>query len=155
MPVNPIIEAVWQRYCAIHPAETDRPMPEAWGFGNSAAMADELGALGVQGIKTATCSLLWEYEAENEPLPRAGDLSIILDGAGCPLCIIRTTDVEIKRFNQVDEQFAFDEGEGDRSLDYWRRAHQRFFARRCTALNREFSDTIPLVCERFKVVFSE
>jgi uncharacterized protein YhfF len=40
-------------------------------------MADDLGGLVVKGIKTATCSLYWEYEAGLEVLPQAEDLSII------------------------------------------------------------------------------
>ncbi len=154
-PTSSPIEAFWRRYCARHPDAADQPLPEAWGFGDSATMADELGALVVQGIKTATCSLLWEYEDGDEPVPRAGDLSIILDGAGHPMCIIRTTAADIVPFNAVTADFAFAEGEGDRSLAYWRRAHRRFFTRQCATLNREFSDTIPLVCERFEVIFAE
>lgn len=154
-PASSPVEAFWQRYCALHPAEANHPIPEAWGFGDSAAMADELGALVVQGIKTATCSLLWEYEDRDEPVPRAGDLSIILDGTGQPLCIIRTTVVDVIPFNAVTADFAFAEGEGDRSLAYWQQAHRRFFTRQCAALNREFSDTIPLVCERFEGIFAE
>lgn len=148
------ITSFWKKYCAAHPNATQTPMPEAWGFGDSAEMADELGALVVQGIKTATCGMLWDYEADDEPLPQAGELSIILDGVGHPLCVIRITEVKIRPFNQVDEKFAFDEGEGDRTLAFWRDAHHRFFARVCDALGREFSDDIPLVCERFEVIFT-
>jgi uncharacterized protein YhfF len=116
-------------------------------------MADDLGGLVVRGVKTATCSLYWEYEAGLEVLPEAGGLSIILDGRGDPLCLIETTSVEIKPFNTVDAQFAYDEGEGDRSLEYWRQAHRRFFGRTCADFGRELSEDMPVVCERFKVLF--
>lgn len=128
--------------------------PEAWGFGDSPEMADELGHLVVQGIKTATCSLLWEYEMEGQALPQEGDLSIILDGAGRPLCIIETLQVRIIPYDEVDAQFAYDEGEGDRSLVGWREAHWRYFNRVCQTLDCSVAPTMPLVCERFAVVYS-
>lgn len=116
-------------------------------------MADDLGGLVQRGIKTATCSLLWEYEADDEPLPRVGEMSIVTDGEGHPLCLIEITEVEVKPFDQVEAQFAYDEGEGDRSLASWRDAHRQFFARLCETLGREPSATMPLVCERFRVLF--
>lgn len=117
-------------------------------------MADELGALVAAGTKTATCSALWEYEAEGEPIPQVGQRSIILDGRGEPLCIIETVEVEIRPYNEVDPQFAYDEGEGDRSLTYWREAHWRFFSRTLPKIGREPTPTMPLVCERFLVIYS-
>ena len=61
--------------------------------------------------------------------------------------------MEVKPFNMVDAQFAYDEGEGDRSLEYWRQAHWRFFEGTCAEIGRELSDDMPVVCERFKVLF--
>lgn len=157
MSADPVkIKTFWQSYAesAGQTPEATGPPPVAWGFGDSPTMADELGRLVVLGIKTATCSLLWEYEAGDEPLPHAGDLSIILDGAGRPLCILQTTQVEIKPYDDVDAQFAFDEGEGDRSLAFWRDAHWRFFSRTCREIGRSVSPDMLLVCERFKVVYA-
>ena len=126
---------------------------EAWGFGDGPGMADELGALVASGRKTATCSALWELEAEGGPVARVGEKSVILDGDDEPLCVIETTKVEVRRFDEVDERFAFDEGEGDRSLEYWREAHRRFFGRTLPEIGREFSENMPLVCERFRVIY--
>jgi uncharacterized protein YhfF len=104
-------------------------------------------------LSTATCSALWELEAEGEPVPRPGEVSIVLDGTGEPLCIIETTEVEVRRFDEVDEAFARDEGEGDRSLAYWREAHRGFFSRTLPGIGRRFSEDMPLVCERFRVIY--
>jgi uncharacterized protein YhfF len=124
-------------------------------FGDSAEMADELGALVAAGTKTATASLCWEYERDGSaPMPAVGDLSIVLDGAGQPLCIVETIEIRVLPFNEVDPQFAYDEGEGDRSLAYWREAHRDFFGRACKRLGRAFSEAAPVVCERFQVVYS-
>ena len=99
----------------------------AWGFGYRPEMATELGLLVRDGPKRATASLRRTTTA-GEPMPAAGDCSVILDGDGAPLCVIRTTAVEVRRFGDVDEEFAWTEGEGDRSLAYWRDAHIEFFA---------------------------
>jgi uncharacterized protein YhfF len=151
------IETYWQAYVDSLPVETAPPPAsyEVWSFGIGAEQANELGQLARSGIKTATCGLLWEYEAEGEALPQPGDHSIITDGGGNPLCIIETTNVQIKPFNEVDEQFAYEEGEGDRSLAYWRGVHWQVFAEICPAIGRQPSETMPLVCERFRVVFSK
>lgn len=150
------IEPYWQAYHAtLSPAEQRRwtQAPEAWGFGDSPAMADELGALVLAGIKTATCSLLWEYEVTGERVPQVGDLSIILDGKGQPLCIIQTSEITVKPYSQVDAAFAFEEGEDDRSLRSWRKAHWDFFSRSCRQIGRTVHEEMPLICERFRVVW--
>ncbi|MDX2137172.1 MAG: ASCH domain-containing protein, partial [Chloroflexota bacterium] len=142
-------------FCAALP-EDARPAAdayEAWAFGDSEAMADELSALVREGIKTATASLLWEYENEGSSLPQVGAYSIILDGGGQPQCIIRTTEVIIRPFNEFDAAFAYDEGEGDRTLAFWRRAHWDFFTRTCAVIGRTPDETMPIVGERFERVY--
>lgn len=126
-------------------------IPAAWGFGDSPQMADRLLALVIEGTKTATAGALWEYEAEDEPVPEPGQLSIVLDGAGRPQCVIETTEVRVMPMSQVDSKFAHDEGEGDRTLEWWREAHERFFRRTLDAIGREFTPDMPVVLERFEL----
>jgi uncharacterized protein YhfF len=149
------VKSFWQEYLATLPKDEREAlkMPEAWAFGDNAELADELGELVVAGIKTATASLPWEYEAEGSQIPKPGDLSIILDGNGSPICLIETVEVEVRPFNKVSEQFAFDEGEGDRTLEFWRDAHWRFFTRICRQVERTFTEEMSVVCERFKLVY--
>ena len=116
-------------------------------------MADELGALISSGPKTATCSALWEYEAEGAPLPEVGLKTIILDGNGDPMCIVETTEVEARPYDEVDVRFAYEEGEDARSLEYWREAHWRFFSRTLPGVGKEPTMNMPLVCERFRVIY--
>lgn len=149
------VETFWQEY--LESLTDDEPHPDeyqAWSFGDTDEMANELGTLVVEGKKTGTASLAWEYAVDGEPLPRAGEHSIILDGEGEPLCIIETKRVYIEPYNLVDEEQAYAEGEGNRTLDYWRTAHWDYFSRRCEAIGREPSEHMPVVCERFEVVWS-
>lgn len=149
------VKAFWHAYIATLPEDAEPPKEyEAWGFGDSSEMRDQLGALVEKGIKTATCCSLQGLELTNEPVPQEGELSIIIDGRGEPLCIIETISVEIKPYNEVSTDFAHAEGEGDRSLEYWREAHKRFFTREGAREGYSFEETMPLVCERFRLVYS-
>jgi uncharacterized protein YhfF len=120
----------------------------AWGFASGPLMT-ELGLLVRDGPKRATAGLLAGYQEDDEPLPQPGDLSVILDEHGQPLCVIRTTGVEVRRFGDVDEEFAWTEGEGDRSLAYWRDAHIRFFASEGDPVD----DDSLVVLERFELLW--
>jgi uncharacterized protein YhfF len=114
----------------------------SFAFGDSPALADELLELVLKGVKTATCS------TEDEPnMSKPGERWIVLDGRGHPRCVIESTEVSFRRYGEVDAAFAHDEGEGDRSLAYWRSAHRRYFER----LGR-FSEDMMLMCERFRLV---
>ncbi|MDZ4869156.1 MAG: ASCH domain-containing protein [Alphaproteobacteria bacterium] len=120
---------------------------QRWAFGDNPKLADELLALVLIGKKTASCGALWQYEQENWPVPKPGDLAIVLDGAQKPRCVIETTSADIKRFDQVDAQFAHDEGEGDQSYAFWRGAHEEYFTRQ-----GRFSPDMLVVCERFRLI---
>ena len=103
------------------------------------------------------CYALWRlvqaFAAQDEPLPRAGDRCLVLGGDGRPLAIVRTTDVRVGPLSSVDDRFAWDEGEGDRTRAWWLDAHTRFFSRQCTAMGLTFSDDIGVVFERFELVW--
>ncbi len=149
------IEFYWQKFLSILPSDSPYHSKiytvESWG--DNPKMADELGDLIVRDIKTATCSALWEWEAEGKPIPEVGQITIVLNGSGDPICIIEITEVTIRKYNEVDDNFAEAEGEGDFSLDYWREAHKNYFSRTLPKIGREFSEDMPLVCERFKVIY--
>jgi uncharacterized protein YhfF len=145
---SPAVETFWRSF--VEATGIDGPY-SAWSFGITAEMADELGRLVRDGPKRATTSLLSWYEdpppgEEVEPLPSVGALSVVLDGRGDPICVIRTTKVEVRPIGEVDEAFAWVEGEGDRSLAYWRDVHIRFFA----SEGRPVEEDTPVVLETFE-----
>lgn len=146
----------WEAYLATLPPGT--PLPErvdTWHFCDTEPCANELGELCRAGVKTATASLLWSFEPyqPGEEVPTPGQLNIITDWSGNPLCIIQTDWVAVMPFNEVDAEQAWQEGEGDRSLGYWREVHWRFFSRECAALGRQPEEEMPVVCERFHLVY--
>ena len=149
------VKNYWEQFLASLPPDSPYRAKTyvAEGWGDGPAMADELGALIVQEIKTATCSALWEWKAEGNPIPEEGYLTIALDGGGEPLCIVETIEISIRKYNEVDADFAREEGEGDLSLNYWRDAHRNYFSRVLRKIGREFSEDMPLVCERFRVIY--
>ena len=149
------IRTYWQKFLSVLPPDSPYRTKTytAEGWGNNPELADELGELIARGIKTATCSAVWEWESEAKPIPAEGLITIVLDGRGEPLCIVETTEVTVHQYNQVDSDFARAEGEGDFSLEYWRQAHRNFFSRTLPKIGREFSEDMPLVCERFQLIY--
>jgi uncharacterized protein YhfF len=149
------IRAYWQTFLSTVPSDSPYHAKSCskGGYGDSPELANELIQLILIGKKTATCGSLWEWEDEDQPLPRAGDIWVEVDGIGTPVCITETTEVTIRKYNEVDADFARAEGEGDLSLNYWRQAHKNYFSRTLPKIGREFSEDIPLVCERFKVIY--
>lgn len=141
-------QELWAAYQTVRPEAGDDYEP--WAYG---ADPDRLAELTRTGVKTATASAGPLYELEGEPLPRAGEYSVILDSRDQAVCIIRTTRVYTVPFDQVSAEQAYREGEGGRTLDYWRRVHEDFFRKELAGAGLEFSPDMPVVCEEFEVVF--
>lgn len=146
------IETYWENFLTAHPAYRGKPYI-AEPFGDNPALADELGNLVLSGLKSATCSSVWEYEAKGESFPKVGILWLVLDGRNEPMCVVETIEVTFRKYNEVDADFARAEGEDDLSLASWREGHKRFFTRTLAAIGKEFTEDMPLVCERFHVIY--
>lgn len=123
---------------------------KAWAFGVNANL---LADLVLRGEKTATASAYPLYEIENESLPKIGEYNIILDCEENAICIIQTTKVYIVKFKDISNEHAFKEGEGDKSLSYWRKCHEEFFTMCMAEVGKAFDEDMKVVCEEFKVVF--
>ncbi|MGN0999142.1 MAG: ASCH domain-containing protein [Faecousia sp.] len=123
---------------------------QVWAFGGA---PDKLARLTLDGIKTATASAFPLFELEGEPLPKAGDYSVILDSGGEAVCVIRTTRVDTVPFDQVGAEQAYKEGEGDRSLNYWRMVHEAFFSQELEKAGLIFDPQMRVVCEEFVLVY--
>jgi uncharacterized protein YhfF len=115
---------------------------EQFSFGDSPELADQLAELVLAGTKRATC-----WAASEGPKTHVGKQWVVLGGSGVPVAVIETTELTQRRFDEVDAAFAFEEGEDDRTLASWRRAHRNYFGRQGT-----FAPDMPLYCERFRLV---
>lgn len=115
--------------------------------------ANECARLINQGIKTASCGLKAGWDIEDEPLPQVGSYSLVLDWQQNPVCVIQLTSVEVCPFNQVSDEFAYAEGEGDRTYAWWKEAHIKFFEWYANEIGVVFSPESELVLERFKKVY--
>jgi uncharacterized protein YhfF len=143
----------WKAACRAVPDLSAAADHQTWHFGDSAALARELAELVLHGPKRATAGLLWDAETDPGMMPVPGGYSLVTDHAGAPLLILRTTRIEIRPYCEVDADFAAAEGEGDGSLDYWRAAHWAYFSRRCAALGRAPSLDMPVILERFALIY--
>ena len=143
----------WDAFIAAN-REIVRNTPfQAWYFGNTTEMAVELAELVISGKKSATAILAKMNELEPENAPIDNGYSVVTDFEGNPMCIIQTAEIRHLPFNEVDINFAFDEGEGDQSLDYWRSVHWDYFTREAAENTFEFNESSIICCERFRLLF--
>lgn len=146
--------ALWEAYRAAHPDRaTDPEPPSVEVFGDHPELTDELLDLVLAGTKRATASLVAEFAAEEQPLPRIGSHWIACDSTGRPRVILRSTELRLATFDDVDERFAHDEGEGDRTLESWRDGHRRYWQRTTPALGFEWTEQLEILLERFEVAW--
>ena len=78
---------------------------------------------------------------------------VACDGKGRPRLVMRSVELRVGPVNSVDEAFAYDEGEGERTRDWWLDAHRGFWQRSCARMGLEYDDTMEAVFERFTVVW--
>jgi uncharacterized protein YhfF len=147
------IAEFWSNYCAAVGGVDESRFYEAFSFGDSEELANRLAKLVLAGTKRATAATVWSFEAAGKRLPQPGDLSVVTRWDGTPLCVIETSQVDVVPFDEVSDEFAAVEGEGDGSLAYWRRAHAACFSREGARCGREFSESMLISCERFEVVY--
>ncbi|MBM7643078.1 ASCH domain-containing protein [Streptococcus loxodontisalivarius] len=143
-------QELWNDYKKVNPTIGNEI--DAWAFG---VEADLLAQLVLEGRKTATASAYDLYELDNEPIPQVGTYDVILDGEDQAVCIVRINQVTIVLFKEVSAEHAYKEGEGDRSLDYWRQVHLDFFKPYFEENGLIFTEDTKLVLEEFEVVYSK
>lgn len=143
-------EEMWQAYKATNLDIGDEM--SAWAFG---AEPDYLADLVLRGIKTATASAYPLYAVDGEDLPRTDQYNVILDSQNQAVCVTKTTKVFITPFREVTADHAFKEGEGDKSLTYWRQVHEEIFSQWLEEADMSFSEEMLVVCEEFEVVYPE
>jgi len=123
------VENIWNDFLYKHPDIEIRETPESFYFCDNKEDADVCAELVNKGIKQATAPSLWWFEKNNEPLPKIGDQYIVTDWEGIAKAIIETTKVEQVPYNKVTPEFARIEGEGDKSIKFWKEVHEAYYKR--------------------------
>ena len=114
---------------------------------------DLLAELVFTGEKTATASAYDLYAIEDEPLPQEGTFDVILDSQDQAVCIVEVTKVSVQPFHQVSADHAYKEGEGDKSLAYWRQVHEEVFTEWMSEAGLTFTPDSKVVLEEFCKVY--
>jgi Uncharacterized protein conserved in bacteria len=146
------VDALWQTFCVETGLNSDTPY-QSWYFSNTPETAAELAQLVLSGKKRATASSAAMNEIEPDKAPINGGYSVVTDFDGHPICVVQTTEIRHLPFDQVDAEFAADEGEGDQSLAYWRDVHWSYFTREAVEHGFHFDENSIVCCERFELLF--
>lgn len=142
----------WRDFCAGVRLPVDTPY-QVWYFGDTPTLAHELVELVLRGPKRATAGLAAANDEQPLLAPRTEGYSIVTEFDGTPRAVIRTTAVERRAFRDVDAAFAWDEGEGDRTLGDWKEGHRRFFSRELAAAGQTFDEGMLVDLERFELLY--
>lgn len=152
--MHPSVRIMWQEFLALQePPSEEAPACSHWHFCDNQPDADECARLVVRGEKRASSPSLWSFESRQEPLPQAGDLHVITNWAGEAQCVIRITGVEVVAFDEITEEHARAEGEGDGSLAWWRSVHWPYYRRELEGSGYSPAPNMPIVFERFECVY--
>lgn len=145
------IQAIWQDFLKENPDNPRKVIPDSFYFCDNEEDANECAVLVVNGTKRATATSRWWYEKNKEPLPNVGDQYIVTDWEG--MAIIETTKIAPTRFKDITPEFAETEGEGDKSLEYWRKVHKAYYEREMAAYGEEFDENMMIICEHFRRIY--
>jgi len=107
----------------------------------SAGLERRLAALIIAGRKRAT---VWSAA---DPNPTKPGMQWVVTADGQPVAVIETLAVVQRQFDEIDADFALEEGEGDCSLEFWRAAHEHYFRN-----NGGFDPSMVVWCERFRLL---
>ena len=85
-------------------------------------------------------------------MPVEGEIEVVLDHRNRPALITQLEQIRVVSYGEVTADYAALEGEGDGSLEYWRKAHWAYFARECSRIGRAPSESMPVVCSIFRLL---
>ena len=97
---------------------------------------------------------MWWFKKNNVSLPRVGNKYIVTNWVGNPRAIIETIKVQQVPFNKITPEFAEIEGEGDKSLAYWKKVHKAYYKREMQSHKEEFSKDMIIVCQYFDTIYT-
>lgn len=122
--LNNIQKAYWDQFIfSLSPSLRPVNPNVSASFAGNKEITDELLSLYLIGKKTAGSSIVEDFLSAGDELPQIGNYWIFLNSKEQPSCIFKTVNIKIHKFNEVPEEIAVAEGEGDLTLEYWRKVH--------------------------------
>ena len=144
---------MWGDYLDQHLEDAFHEAPKTIHFCDNEEDANTCATLVKKGIKRATSDSLLGLQYRKERLPKIGDYTVITNWEGEAQCIVKTTKVRLKPFFSIDEDYAQLEGEGDKSLEYWKKVHWDYYTRELEQYGRVPRDSMIVVCQEFEKIF--
>lgn len=144
---------LWGDYLDAHLEDAFHEAPKTIYFCDNEVDANECAKLVKAGVKKATSDSLLGLQYRKERLPKIGDYTVVTDWEGEAQCIVRTTKAILKPFFSIDEEYARMEGEGDKSLDYWKKTHWDYYTRELEEYGRVPRESMIIVCQEFEKIF--
>ena len=112
--------------------------------------ADELAKKVQTGEKIATSSLYDYYCMHLKEMIKENEYASILDSQGREVCIIQINRIKIIEFQNITNEFAIDEGDGD--LENWLKIHTEYYSLLLDKIGKRLTGETKLLCEWFTVV---
>lgn len=152
--LNYIQKSYWERFKSSLPLNERPKNPNvSASFAGNKSITDELLALYFIGKKTAGSSIVEDFLAAGDPLPQKGNFWIFLNSKEEPCCILKTVNVKIHKFQEVPVEIAIAEGEGDLSLDYWRKIHSELYNPFLHSWGLSCIEDATVITEFFRIVY--
>ena len=146
---------LWGDFLDKHLEFASEDAPKVIHFCDNEKDANTCVNLVCKDVKRATSHSLLGLQLRHEELPRIGDFAIVTDWSGKAKCVIRTTSVRLIPFFSVREEHARLEGEGDKSLEHWKKAHWDYYTRELGEFGRAPLESMIVVFEEFETLFQK
>ncbi len=148
-----LIVKYWKEFQIKNPAYQNVEEPNAFYFCENKNDADDCAELVVKKIKQATSPSVWWFQKNNINFPEIGGLAIVTNWNNEPKAIIKTKKVAIVKFKEIKASYAFIEGEGDKSLAYWKKVHWDYYTNEMKEFSESPTEEMEILCEYFETIW--
>lgn len=153
-PLTALEQAYWQKY--VSTLSHEQRLQSVWveaSYAGNREITDDLLELYLLGQKTAGSSIVEDFVTAGEPLPKVGNHWIFLNSKSEPCCILKTEKIVIHKFKDIPEEIAIAEGEGDKSLSYWKAVHAELYVPHLAGWGVAEISEANVITEFFKIVY--
>ncbi len=143
----------WDAYLSVSKLPANGDYSVVAEMAGNDEITDELIVLYRTGKKNAGSSVVEDFISAGDPLPKVGNYWILLNSKAEPEMILKTIRTETHKFSEVPESVAIAEGEGDLSLDYWKRVHSDLYLPYLKEWGVATMDEATVITEFFEIVY--